>query len=107
MPEWENHGSCQDISDVTPKDPISALSPTSQEGGNMRASNEDALTAPGSQPVDVMEDAGRYFTNDPTIEVSNDTPIEPGTDGKPQASKSADGIHNPGAPGWHRTGGGG
>ncbi len=55
----------------------------------MRASNEVAMTAPGSQPVDVMESAGHYFSNDPTITPSNKAKIAPGKDGKPQASGQA------------------
>lgn len=76
----------QDLSSLLPGDPISVLAPTSQEGGNMRASNEQAMTAPGSVPVDVMQPAGEYFHNDPTINVSNDDVIDPADDGKPQAS---------------------
>lgn len=93
----------QDLSGLFPKDPISALTPTSQEGGNMRASNEEAMTAPGSQPVDVMHPAGDYFGNDPTITPSNDVAIAPGTDGKPQASGQAH-EYSPAPPAWKATG---
>lgn len=94
----------QDLSKVVfASDPVSALVPTSQEGGNMRASNELAMTAPGSVPVDVMEPAGEYFHNDPTVESSNAAVIEPASDGKPQASGQARG-YNPAPPAWTTTG---
>jgi hypothetical protein len=40
----------QDVSHLLPGDPISALVPTSQAGGNQVSSNANARTAPGSQP---------------------------------------------------------
>lgn len=90
----------QDLSkSVFAPDPISALVPTSQEGGNMRASNELAMTAPGSAPVDVMQPAGEYFHNDPAMTTSNAEVITPGSDGKPQASGQAQG-YAPAAPRW-------
>lgn len=92
----------QDLSGIFAPDPISALVPTSQEGGNMRASNELAMTAPGSVPVDVMEPAGEYFHNDPTVGASNAGVIAPATDGKPQASGQARG-YSPAAPAWTGT----
>ena len=92
----------QDLSNnVFRKDPISVLVPTSQEGGNMRASNEEAMTAPGSVPVDVMQPAGTYFLNDPTITPSNATAIVPRTDGKPQARGQQWSL--PVAPAWGKT----
>lgn len=92
----------QDLSSLLPGDPVSALVPTSQEGGNMRASNEQAMTAPGSVPVDVMQPAGEYFHNDPTMNVSNEAVIEPADDGKPQASGQANRPQPP-APRWKST----
>lgn len=90
----------QDLSKaVFASDPISALVPTSQEGGNMRASNMDAMTAPGSVPVDVMQGPGEYFHNDPHVTVSNATAIQPASDGKQQASGQARG-YNPAPPAW-------
>lgn len=90
----------QDLSKtVFASDPISVLVPTSQEGGNMRASNEDAMTAPGSVPVDVMQGPGEYFHNDPHVTVSNATAIQPADDGKQQASGQARG-YNPLPPAW-------
>lgn len=100
MADWVSKGSYRDLSSVLPGDPISALVPTSQEGGNMRASNEQAMTAPGSVPVDVMEPAGEYFHNDPTMEASNKSPIEPADDGKPQASGTATSMAGVPQPRW-------
>lgn len=98
--DWVNKGSYQDISSVLPGDPMSALVPTSQEGGNMRASNEQAMTAPGSVPVDVIQPAGEYFHNDPTLTASNATAIQPADDGKPQAR--TDSVPAP-SPRWAMT----
>jgi hypothetical protein len=92
----------QDLSNLLPGDPISALVPTSQEGGNMRATNEQAMTAPGSPPVDVMQPAGEYFHNDPTVSQSNADVITPASDGKPQASGQASG-YSPAPPAWKAT----
>lgn len=98
--DWASNGSCQDLSNaIFSKDPVSVLVPTSQEGGNMQASNEEAMTAPGSAPVDIMEKAGHYFSNDPTITPTDGTLIEPSTDGKPQASGQANRPEYP-APAW-------
>jgi hypothetical protein len=44
----------QDLSNFLPGDPITALAPTSQAGGNMMSSNKLAHTAPGSPPVDPL-----------------------------------------------------
>jgi hypothetical protein len=95
MAEWVNNGSCKDISELAMK----SLAPTSQAGGNMVSSNEEAMTAPGSQPVDVLKD--RDVQSDPAIEMSNDTAIRPGTDGKPKARGSKG--HAPGAASWGKT----
>jgi hypothetical protein len=97
MADWVNNGSCQDLSDVLPGDPISVLAPTSQEGGNQQSSNELAMTAPGSQPVDILKD--RETQVDPKIEPTNSTQIKPGTDGKPQPGND----HLPSAPSWGKT----
>ena len=40
----------QDLSDMLPGGPVNCLTPTSQQGGNQMVSNENAHTAPGSQP---------------------------------------------------------
>lgn len=47
----------EDVSSLLPGDPITALSPTSQAGGNMMSSNRYAMTAPGSQPTDPLPPA--------------------------------------------------
>ena len=76
----------QDLSNILPVDPVSALAPTSQAGGNMLSSNEEAMTAPRSQPVDVLTD--RDVQSDPKITPSNKAEIAPGTDGKPKATQA-------------------
>src|SRR5205814_9050932 len=81
----ERRCTMQDLSNILPVDPVSALAPTSQAGGNMLSSNEEAMTAPGSQPVDVLTD--RDVQSDPKITPSNKAEIAPGTDGKPKATQ--------------------
>lgn len=66
--------------------------PTSQAGGNMTSSNEQAMTAPGSQPVDKLVD--RAVQSDPNVETSKEIPV--GSDGKPQPGKT----WSPGHPSW-------
>lgn len=97
--EWVNNGSYKNLSSVLPGDPVSVLAPTSQEGGNQQSSNEQAMTAPGSQPVDILKD--RSVQVDPRIEASNKAPIAPSDDGKPQA-RDEDG-YAPARPAWGRT----
>lgn len=45
---------------------------TSQAGGNMTSSNEQAMTAPGSRPVDPLPD--RTDQGDPKVTVPAATP---------------------------------
>lgn len=68
--------------------------PTSQAGGNMVSDNDEAMTAPGSQPVDKLTD--RAVQSDPVVEVG--PPQPPGTDGKPQAR--GQNWSPPGPPRW-------
>jgi hypothetical protein len=96
MADWGNKGSYRDLSNLLPGDPISALAPTSQEGGNQQSSNELAMTAPGSQPVDILKD--RAVQVDPTIEASNKEVIEPSDDGKPQTTEMIG--YSPRSPSW-------
>lgn len=67
---------------------------TSQAGGNMQCSNKQAMTAPGSQPVDRLSD--QLVQEDPTVEVGTQTKV--GTDGKRQAK--GENWSPPGAPAW-------
>lgn len=99
MASWVNKGSYQDISHFLPGDPVAALVPTSQEGGNQQASNEQAMTAPGSQPVNILLD--RDVQVDPTMHATNSGDIPPGTDGKPQAR--GEDWSPPGRPAWGYT----
>lgn len=97
MATWVNNGSYQDLSDLLPGGKVSVLAPTSQAGGNMTSSNEQAMTAPGSQPVDKLVD--RAVQSDPTIEVSGPE-LPPGEDGKPQPKTT---WSPPGEPSWKPT----
>jgi len=84
MPEWQDSGgSYQDLSAM----PLakSSMWPSSQAAGNMTSSNAQAMTAPGSDPVDPLPD--RAEQGDPSVTVGKAIP--PGTDGKPQASGQA------------------
>jgi hypothetical protein len=51
---------------------------TSQAGGNMMSSTEQALTAPGSVPVDPLPD--REHQGEPSLDMSASVPV--GTAGK-------------------------
>jgi len=83
----------QDLSNMA----RSSMWPTSQEGGNMQATSSEAMTAPGSQPVDKLVD--RAVQMDPAVEMGKAIPV--GTDGKPQARGQA--WVRPGEPAWGRT----
>ena len=83
----------QDLSSVLPGDPITALVPTSQAGGNMMSSNKQAMTAPGSEPVDPLPD--RSEQGNPKVDVSG-SKRQPGDDGKPQPKESYSAPH----PAW-------
>lgn len=100
MTSWTNNGSYQDLSDLSLG--LKSLAPTSQAGGNMLAgTNAEAMTAPGSQPVDNLNDHVQQAHEDPTVEVSNsDKPLNPGDDGKPKARGEGYTAH---APAWGKT----
>lgn len=87
----------EDLSHVIPSDPVTALVPTSQAGGNMTSSSKMAMTAPGSPPVDPVPGASEQ--GDPAVRPSNSTRIEPGDDGHPQPKAG----YSPGRPAWART----
>lgn len=46
---------------------------TSQAAGNMISSNEQAMTGPGSEPVDPLPDRTRQ--GDPHVTMSDDVPV--------------------------------
>ena len=100
MADWVNRGSYKDLSgDLLPGDPISALVPTSQHGGNQVWSQEHAMTAPGGPSGDLGNDLNEAVVVDPPeIEPANKTQIEPADDGKPQASGQSG--YSPPAPAW-------
>lgn len=89
----------EDLSRILPGDPITALVPTSQAGGNMASDSKLAMTAPGSPPVDPLPPAKQQ--GDPAITVSNAAPVRTGTSGKPRAGATQG--YRPGAPAWTRT----
>jgi hypothetical protein len=55
----------QDLSHLA----ANSMTVTSQAGGNMQSSNEQAMTAPGSDPVDPLPD--RTKQGNPTLQVTN------------------------------------
>lgn len=97
MVDWVNKGSYVDISDVLPTDPITALVPTSQAGGNMMSSNGYAMTAPGGEPTDPLPDRAKQGN----VKVDAQTTLPPGEDGKPQAK--GENWTPPGPPAWGST----
>jgi hypothetical protein len=68
----------QDLSKLAKDSPWSS----SQAAGNMTSSNREAMTAPGSPPVDPVQPASDQ--GDPTVKLGAQMPV--GTSGKPQAS---------------------
>jgi hypothetical protein len=62
----------------------------------MTSTNEQAMTAPGSQPVDKLRTGTMLVQSDPEVEVGPQMP--PGTDGKPKVKAAGD--WSPGAPSW-------
>jgi hypothetical protein len=91
---WVNNGSMQDLSDLAEN----SMWPTSQAGGNMQSSNREAMTAPGSEPVDPVPD--RSEQGDPHIDLAEAMP--PGTDGKPEVTGQQR-EYTPGTPSWKPT----
>ena len=88
----------QDLSSLL-SDPINALAPTSQAGGNQIVSNTNAMTAPGSVPAQPATSlTGEVLDHVPPTIVASGAKIPPGTDGKRQA-KGED-WSPPGAPSW-------
>ena len=75
---WENKGSYADMSELA----VNSMWPTSQAGGNMQSSAKEALTAPGSEPVDPVPD--RSEQGDPHIDLAQ--PMPTGQDGKRRVS---------------------
>jgi hypothetical protein len=87
----------QDLSSLLPGDPVTALAPTSQSGGNMMSDSKLAVTAPGSQPVDPLPPAKEQA--DPKVTPSNSTQIKPGTAGRKKPRNG----YSPGLPAWKTT----
>lgn len=91
---WENKGSYQDMSGLA----ADSIWPSSQAAGNMTSSSRQAMTAPGSAPVDPVPD--RNEQGDPTIRLGAEMPVA--TSGKPQASRQA-GAAPSGKARWGKT----
>lgn len=89
---WENKGSYQDLSRLADD----SMWPSSQAAGNMTSSSREAMTAPGSSPVDPVPD--RNQQGDPTIRLGAEMPT--GTSGKPQASGQVSAARAPRRAGW-------
>ena len=67
----------QDLSNLA----AGSLAPTSQAGGNMMSSNAQAMTAPGSEPVDPLPD--RDHQGEPTLDVGSKQPVGTAQDRRP------------------------
>lgn len=88
-----------DLSSLLKPDPISAMVPTSQHGGNQVSAN-NAMTAPGGASGDLGNDLNEaVVVQAPVVETQQKMP--PSDDGKPQA-KGQD-WSPPGAPAWTKT----
>ena len=59
----------QDLSNLA----ANSLTVTSQAGGNMMSSNAQAMTAPGSRPVDPLPDRDRQ--DDPNLDMGPPRPV--------------------------------
>ena len=88
---WENKGSYQDLSSLA-KD---SIWPSSQAAGNMTSSSREAMTAPGSSPVDPIPDRNKQ--GDPSILLGPQMPVS--DDGKPQPDVS----YTPNPVRWGKT----
>lgn len=93
MAGWVNKGSYADLSSLAEN----SAWPTSQAAGNMTSSARNAMTAPGSPPVDPVPD--RTEQSDPSVALG--TPMPTGTSGKPQARGQS--SYTPGPVAWKAT----
>lgn len=88
----------QDLSNLLKPDPVTVLSPTSQAGGNQFFSNENAATAPGSQPASPATSiTGEVIDHEPPLIETSGDKVKVGTDGKSQPRSSG---YSPSAPTW-------
>lgn len=90
----------QDLSGLL-GDPVSALVPTSQHGGNQVCDNSHAMTAPGGASGDLGNDLGEAVVVHPPV-VEAQPKRQPGDDGKPKARATAGEPGLP-APAWKNT----
>lgn len=90
----------EDLTSMLPGDPITALAPTSQAGGNQIFSNELGMTAPGSQPASPARSiTGETIDHAPPVIEASGSKIPTGTDGMPKARDNKD-WSPPGPPSW-------
>lgn len=93
MADWEpNSGSLQDLSHLA----VNSITATSQAAGNMTSSNRQAMTAPGSQPVDPLPPT--MDQDDPNLTMSPEIPV--GTSGKPEPGNGPPAAPRPA---WGKT----
>lgn len=86
----------QDLSSILKPDPVSALVPTSQHGGDQVFAN-NAMTAPGGASGDLGWNPGApVLSSAPVVEAQKKT--SPGDDGMPQAK--GENWTPPGTPSW-------
>jgi hypothetical protein len=84
----------QDLSGLA----IDSMWVTSQAAGNRQSKPDNAMTAPGSSPVD--RELPEAQMADPQVDVG--PPVRTGTSGKPRAAAST-ADWRPGAPAWTAT----
>ena len=90
----------QDLSNLL-GDPVNALAPTSQAGGNQIVSNKNAMTAPGSVPAQPATSlTGEVLDHEPPVIQATGEKIPVGSDGKKEPSS---GEYSPSAPAWKNT----
>jgi hypothetical protein len=89
----------EDLSSKLPSDPVTALAPTSQAGGNMTSSSKYAMTAPGSPPTDPVPPASEQGNPKITAETHTRTVLHP--EASPKAGNP---YPNTGGPKWVRSG---
>lgn len=89
----------EDLSGKLTSDPVTALAPTSQAGGNMMSSNRFAMTAPGSPPTDPLPPSKDQGDPAITAEAHKRTVLDP--EAKPAIGNP---YPNTSGPSWVRSG---
>lgn len=90
----------QDLSNLLKPDSVSVLAPTSQAGGNQIVDNENAMTAPGTQPAQPATSiTGEVLNHNAPVIPASGPKIPVGSDGKPQPKET----YSAPAPAWKNT----